>query len=198
MKKIIFLLMLLIVIPATYSSSVIMAEELIERYDLKVVKVAFIDNHNCNIYDIKEETYKYYKKVIENNPTQEDIIKYREELSKFYSQEGEVYVILDDNVKCKFMEFVYEGCGKEYTEKLPCVKEGEFVWPFEHCCDGSEAYNYPGYVGQTGCVNISEIERIENEIIYNQRIFLIISTIIILAIGFLIFYIIKKIIKRKR
>ena len=63
-----------------------MAEELIERYDLKVVKVAFIDNHNCNIYDIKEETYKYYKKVIENNPTQEDIIKYREELSKFYSQ----------------------------------------------------------------------------------------------------------------
>src|SRR3989344_705401 len=103
MRKVILFFMLLTLIPIIHSAYVIGPEELIDRYDLKVV---FIDNYN-NTYDIKEETYEYYKKVKENNPTQEDILKYREELSKFYSQEGEIYVILDDNVKCKYDDFIY-------------------------------------------------------------------------------------------
>ena len=61
------------------------------------------------------------------------------------------YCDFGDGTKCSLEEFYKGYCGTEYQKEFPCVKEGNHVFSFEECCEGSEPYIEFGIVGQPSC-----------------------------------------------
>jgi hypothetical protein len=72
-------------------------------------------------------------------------------------ENGTQYCDFGDGNKCEIWQFFDGECGNEYRKDFPCVKEDQFVFSFEKCCDGLEPYLKCGMVGQTKCRQIPNI-----------------------------------------
>ena len=58
-------------------------------------------------------------------------------------ENGTQYCVFGDGNKCEIWQFFNSECGSEYKKSFPCVKEGEFVFSFDKCCEGQE----PSFMG---------------------------------------------------
>ena len=164
MKKLIFIGVLLLLFVNFVNAAYVISPEMIkERYGFETI---FIDEEGI-IYDILEM----------NN----------EERVNFYiGNEGENYVVLNNDVKCGYYNFISGNCGNEFL--VDCVPDGEHVWQFEECCEGKSYLPY-GFLGQPSCRDF--IYRFKNDLKYNPLYWLI-SLVILVGIIYLIYKNVKK------
>jgi len=101
----------------------------------------------------------------------------------------ESYVIINENIKCEYYDFITGNCGNEFI--VNCVPDGEDVWQFEHCCN-SKFYIQPIILGQSDCPENTNLGKIVSWIIYNPRANFLELIILIVIISYVIYRLIKR------
>ncbi|MEK6910558.1 MAG: DUF333 domain-containing protein [Nanoarchaeota archaeon] len=101
------------------------------------------------------------------------------------------YCVFDDGVKCELWTFYRNECGADKIKPLPCVPLGEPIFQGESCCEGGKGYLPPGYVGQSSCRPVEEVEEVQKASYLKLTLWFLLA---ILAFVFII-YVISKIIK---
>lgn len=96
------------------------------------------------------------------------------------------YCVFPDGSKCPIEDFNKGICGAEFKIEDYCVKKGVPVWDKDKCCSGLRPDLSWGKIGQATCQPIFKI-------IYNPYFWPV-----LVVIGFLIFWLIKKLIKKKK
>lgn len=76
--------------------------------------------------------------------------KYKECLQRGYSVDGEDCVFPDGS-KCNLEAFNSGSCGEKFMTTDYCVKEGDYVWDEDKCCDGLESSLGEDEDGQAVC-----------------------------------------------
>lgn len=110
---------------------------------------------------------------------------------KIEIEEHKQYCVFNDAERCELNEFYKGECGAKYVKGFPCVEEGNLVFHFEECCEGSEPYLKPNYIGQAACKKVSVFEKAEMIFYMPIGWFIILLVIIAIIIG-AVFYLKRK------
>lgn len=103
----------------------------------------------------------------------------------------ETVCLFPDGSNCTISNFNLGFCGENFMTKNYCVKEGLSVWDKDKCCEGTEAYLPPNFIGQPTCRNISITQKISDQLVYHS-FFTPPFILILIIVIFIIFWILKK------
>lgn len=106
---------------------------------------------------------------------------YKECMQRGYYVEGN-YCTFPDSSRCLLTEFNAGRCGQQFMTVDYCVKEGEYIWDRDRCCEGLEPYSSIDSDKQATCRSSSSITE---EIVVTHPITWIFLVAVLVYMGYL-------------